>query len=105
MADTDDKRGPLSDQLVQARLDAANRKAVEAVALTAAEPALDVPAASATQSAQPPRRPQKWLCEVRLGIEVLTNLQHQPPPPAPPDWEEPRRQLGRLYRGGLGRRA
>lgn len=104
MADTEEKRGPLSEQLVQARLDAANRDMHGLPPHEETEPpgaALEVPAA---RSATVTRRDTQWVREVRLGIEVLTNMRHQPPPPPPPGWEpEPRRGLGKLYRRGLGR--
>lgn len=102
MADIEEKRGPLSEQLARARLEAANRSAREVGQPEPAESAGDDYLAPTGKPPIAARGDSQWVREVRLGIEVLTNMRHQPPP-SPAGWRPPPSRAGKLYRRGLGR--
>lgn len=103
---TDEKRGPLADQLAQARRDAADRAAdAEAATLREAgsDPSEDAPASRAEAAPRRTKRAPEVVREVRLGIEVLTNMRHEPPAAPPGGWEPAPRRSWRVWRPGVGR--
>lgn len=95
-----DKRGPLVDQLARAREDASAR-----AVLAELPPMLPIaaPVERAPEPLRPTRRTPEVHREVRLGIQITTNMRHEPPPPPPPGWATDDRHGWRLWRRGVGR--
>ena len=96
----DDKRGPLTDQLAQARRDAEEREAQCTVELSrSADSETPEHLGGAPQVT---RRDPQVIREVRRGIEVETNMRHEPPPPPLEHWK-PKPRTGTVYRARFGR--
>lgn len=101
----DDKRGPLADQLAQARRDAADRaaQAVDQASDVASDATADAPASPHKGAPRSAKENRQVLREVRSGTEILTNMRHDPPP-APTGCLGPtRRTSWRVWRPGFGR--
>lgn len=78
----DEKHGPLTEQLAQARQDAADRAAHREPPANVAVGEISTEAAASTVLRVTRREPQ-WRCEVRGTTVLRTNMLYEPPLPQP----------------------